>query len=71
MSSQADGNEMASHGKGESTKGNEDSAGGEGAESEEDELYGKQVSDDDGLDDAAIAQKPRRKPKSAATEKLP
>jgi hypothetical protein len=41
MSSQADGNEMASRGKGESTKGNEDSAGGEEAESEEDELYGK------------------------------
>jgi hypothetical protein len=58
----------APHDEGESSKGNlnnEDSAGVEGTESEEDELYGKEVSDDDGLDDAAVARKPRRKPKSA------
>ena len=33
------------------------------SEDEEDELYGKQVSDDDELDNAAIAHKPSRKRK--------
>ena len=48
----------APHDEGESSKGNlnnEDSAGVEGTESEDNELYGKEVSDDDGLDDSAVA----------------
>ena len=58
----------APHDEGKSSKGNlnnEDSAGVEGTKSEEDELYGKEVLDDDGLNDAAVVQKPCWKPKSA------
>ena len=36
----------------------------EGEESEEDELYGRQVLDDDGLNDDAVAQKPQARRKS-------
>jgi hypothetical protein len=78
MSSQANDNTTGAHtahDNGDSSKSNlnnEELAGEEGTESEEDELYGKQVPDDDGLDDAAVAQKPCQKPKTTtAGEKSP
>ena len=77
LSSLADKNTMgahAPHDEGESSKGNlndEDSAGVEGTKSEEDELYGKEVSDNDGLDDAAVAQKPCQNPKNATAGEKP
>jgi hypothetical protein len=74
MSSQADENDTSASHDNDDSRGNlnnEGSAQVEGTESGEDELYGRQVLDDDGLDDAAVAKKPRQKPKSTAHEKSP
>src|ERR1700685_1732148 len=53
------------------TSGHSDSSHESGNSDEEDELYGKQVSEDDSLDDAAVLKKPCCRERKEKTNQRP